>query len=253
MPIGVSGGRPNMMRELKCVDRRSKRGAVVLALVVPAIANPALAGVKTRMYNFENGTPGMTTIVADNSIVGPFKDVPNAVFVTDTRPAGEPSDFYDIGPADILDGTPLGGWVAGTYSPSPDLTSVDATPPTYVNVSNGSPLDSPAKNSNIGLQFNGSNTIVQGQGFRASFIGDAAVANNLPAINDFTDDNNFNVLRSFNVLSQAWVRPSSAFNGTSQVVWSVGMENGGVRITNDGFWELMALGPAGTRKTSQQV
>jgi hypothetical protein len=234
-----------MIRESVWFGRRSERGIMLLVVVIAATANSALAGVKTRMYNFENGTPGNMTTVADNSIVGPFKDVPNEAF-------GAPYDFYDIAPPNILDGTLLGDWAAGTYNPSPDLTAADVGLPTYVNVANGSPLDSPAQGSNVGLQFNGQNTILQGQGFRASFISDAAVATNAPAVNDFTDENNFNIARSFNVLSQAWVRPTLN-GGLSQVVWTVGNENGGVRITTDGFWELIALGPPGTRVTTQPV
>jgi hypothetical protein len=213
---------------------------LLLAVMVGATSSPASAGVKTRLYTFENGTPGSTTTVADNTIVGPFKDVPDAVF-------GAPFDYYDAGPDGIADGTPLGAWATGTYNSSPDLTAVFGGQPTYVNVANASPLDSPAANSNVGLRFTGNNQMVQGQGFRGTFVSDAGVANNEPAAADV------NVSTSFTVLSQAWVRPDSAGSGTSQIVWSVGTENGGVRITPDGFWELVSLGPPGTRVTTKPV
>jgi hypothetical protein len=44
---------------------------------------------------------------------------------------------------------------------------------------------------------------------------------------------------SYGTLSQAWAKPSSAGLGTKQVLWSVGAENGGVAITEDGFWEIV--------------
>ena len=44
---------------------------------------------------------------------------------------------------------------------------------------------------------------------------------------------------SYTTVSQAWVKPSSAGNGKRQVLWSVGPENGGVAITEDGKWEIV--------------
>jgi hypothetical protein len=229
-----------MTRRTMCFDRLITGRILLLAVMIGAISSPASAGVKTRLYTFENGTLGGTTSVADNTIVGPFKNVPDDVF-------GAPFDYYDAGPAGISDGTPLGDWATATYNPSPDLTAVFGGQPMYVNVANGSPLDSPAANSNVGLRFSGSDQMVQGQGFRGTFISDAGVANNELATTDV------NVSTSFTVLSQAWVRPDGAASGTGQVVWNVGNENGGVRITPEGFWELVALGPPGTFVTTKPV
>src|SRR5262245_25420628 len=160
--------------------------ALLVALVFVAASNPAGAGVKTRRFTFENGTVGNTASTALNSITGPFKDVPDDVF-------GEPFDYYDVGPAGVPNGTLLGDFVATSYDSSPDFTKVD-TAPTYVNVSNGSPLDSPAAGSTVGLQFNGTTDSMTSQGFRGTFISDAAVANNDPA------DDTTNVSTSFTAL-----------------------------------------------------
>jgi hypothetical protein len=72
------------------------------------------------------------------------------------------------------------------------------------------------------------------------------VANNEPSSGS-------NTSTSFAVLSQAWVRPDPAASGTSQVVWAVGSEMGGVRITPGGFWELTSLGPPGDATSTRSV
>jgi hypothetical protein len=233
----ILGGAFIMKRDFVLLRRSTL--PLLLTFAFTAANTSALAGVKTRLFTFEDGAPGSTTATATNSIVGPFKNVPDAVF-------GAPFDYYDVGPGGIGEGTPLGDFAATSYDPSPDLTAAAGGQPTYVNVSNGSPLDSPARNSNVALQFNGTNTALQGQGFRGTFIADAAVANNDPA-------SAANTSTSFAVLSQAWVRPDAAASGTGQVVWAVGTENGGARITPDGFWELVALGPPGTSVTTLPV
>jgi hypothetical protein len=213
---------------------------LLLAALLFSVASTAHAGRKTRLFTFEDGTPGTTTTTANNSITGPFKDVPDAVF-------GAPFDYYDVGPAGIPAGAPLGDWVAANYDPSPDFTLVPgASQPTYVNVANGSPLDSPATGSNVGLQFNGVDTFLTSQGFRGTFISDAGVANNEPSTSS-------NTSTSFTVLSQAWVRPDPMGAGTPQRVWSVGSEMGGVRINQNGFWELVDLGPPGDAISTRAV
>ena len=54
-------------------------------------------------------------------------------------------------------------------------------------------------------------------------------------------------------LSQAWVFPSLAGEGTEQTVWALGEENGGVRITSEGFWQLTAVGGATINPSNAQV
>jgi hypothetical protein len=54
------------------------------------------------------------------------------------------------------------------------------------------------------------------------------------------DPRNFNGPDSFNALSQAWLKPDSAKQGQQQNVWSLGNDNGGVGITADGFWQIIA-------------
>ncbi|RIK85078.1 MAG: hypothetical protein DCC67_04385 [Planctomycetota bacterium] len=213
--------------------------AATLAVLTIGSADTALAGRKTRLFTFENGSPGATTSTALNTITGPFKDVPDSVF-------GAPFDYYDVGPGGIPGGSLLGDWVAANYDPSPDFTAQLGGQPTYVNVANGSPLDSPVPGSNVALGFSGANQAMTSQGFRGTFIADAAVASNAPS-----DSNNTST--SFTVLSQAWVRPDAAAAGTSQVVWSVGTEMGGVRITPAGVWELTSMGPPGDVTSSRPV
>jgi hypothetical protein len=48
----------------------------------------------------------------------------------------------------------------------------------------------------------------------------------------------------FDVLSQAWIRPTSPSLGTRQIVWRIGNENGGVVITADGHWAMRVGNPS---------
>ena len=45
---------------------------------------------------------------------------------------------------------------------------------------------------------------------------------------------------SFAALSQAWIKPDSSASGQRQFIWGLGSDNGGVGISEDGFWELVA-------------
>jgi hypothetical protein len=228
-----------MMRTPNFIQSHRALTVLMFTLMVGVLCNPAVAGRKTRLFTFEEGTPGSTTNMATNSITGPFKDVPDDVF-------GAPFDYYDVGPGGVPAGTPLGDFVASSYNPSPDFSLLGAGLPMFVNVADGSPLDSPAQGSNVGLRFNGTDTVLTSQGFRGTFISDAAVANNQPS-----DANNTST--SFTVLSQAWVRPDPEKQGTAQRVWSVGSELGGVRITENGFWEMVNLGPPGDTVSNRPV
>jgi hypothetical protein len=215
--------------------------AGVSTLIVALAAQSVFAGAKTRLFTFENGTVGTAAATATTSITGPFAPVPDAVF-------GAPSDYFDTGGAGIADGTLLGDWKATMYDPTPDFTA-QGTPPTYVNVANGSPLDSPAPGSNVGLQFNGTGNMI-GQGFRGTFITEAAINGNQPAASGGAGQN---LLTSFTVLSQAWVRPNPAGNGTVQSVWSLGTDLGSPRITADGFWEMANVSVIPDTKTTRTV
>lgn len=207
--------------------RRLNGIALLLAFMMTAAGNQSMAGVKTRLYDFESGTVGAAAATVGSSIVGPFTGVPDEVF-------GEPTRYYDVGPGGIPGGEPLQDWITASYDPSPAVSAgLLAGTPTFVNVANASPLDSPAANSNVGLQFNGDSAL-QGQGFRGVFITEAGRLGNQPK----SDDNTF---QSFAVVSQAWVRPDPTFNGTVQTVWAVGQELGGVGITADGLWKHTAL------------
>ena len=57
----------------------------------------------------------------------------------------------------------------------------------------------------------------------------------------------------FSALSQAWVKPDSAGEGLLQTVWALGTDNGGVSITEDGFWRLNSGGSAGNLVTESPV
>jgi hypothetical protein len=217
-----------------------KAAVTFLAVALALGADLAHAGRKTRQFTFEDGTVGATTSTALNTITGPFTGVPVTVF-------GVPASYYDVGPGGIGGGTPLGTYVSTIYNPSPDFTSTFGLPK-YVNVANGSPLDSPVPGSTVGIEFTGANnTVFSSQGFRGTFIFDAAVAANEPAAD------NVNYSTSFTVLTQGWVRPDPALSGTSQIVWSAGTEMGAPRITADGFWALTNLGPTASVISSRPV
>lgn len=64
---------------------------------------------------------------------------------------------------------------------------------------------------------------------------------------DQFDPRNFN--NFFASLSQGWFKPDSESTGFRQHLWAVGSDNGGVAISEDGFYELVAGGAAGTLVT----
>ncbi len=228
-----------MSRPLFRLLARVVCAAGVPALIVALTAPHVCAAVKTRQFTFEDGTVGSQSTTALNTITGPFTAVPDAVF-------GVPTDFFDSGGVAVPEGMPLGDWVSQIYDPSPDFTAL-ATPPTYVNVANGSPLDSPAPNSNVALQFTTAGNFMGGQGFRGTYITDAGVANNELAVA------NTNVFTSFTVLHQGWVRPNPASQGTRQTLWTLGTDLGAPRITEDGFWEIANVSVIPDTKTTRTV
>jgi hypothetical protein len=228
----------------RCYERfMALFGLVALSAMLPA--QSVNAGVKTRQFTFENGTVGGSAGTVQTSITGPFTAVPDAVF------GGVATDFFDTGGIGIPDGQPLADWIAANYDPTPDFTA-QGTAPTYVNVANASPLDSPAPGSTIGLQFNGTNSMT-GQGFRGTFITDAARAANDAAANGGITAGGPNVQTSFTVFHQAWVRPAVAGQGTVQTVWAIGTDLGAPRITADGFWEMANVSVIPDTKTTKPV
>lgn len=58
---------------------------------------------------------------------------------------------------------------------------------------------------------------------------------------------------SFATLSQGWIKPDPEGLGLEQTVWAVGNDNGGVTITEDGFWQLNSGGPAGSTVSTTAV
>ena len=133
-----------------------------------------MAGRKTRLFTFENGTVGATPPPRSTPSPGRSRTYPNAswalprITTTSVRPAFRAAPCWATGSRPI-------------YDPSPDFTA-SGTAATYVNVANGSPLDSPAPGSNVGLQFTSTGAgDMTGQGFRGTFIIESAVDGNAPA------------------------------------------------------------------------
>jgi hypothetical protein len=203
----------------------------VLASLV--ICTTVHADSRTRHYDFEEGTANTAASTVDDKLnthlVPAFGTFFGFDFVVpgtnDAVPAGQPLKTY----IDAID-------------PTPALT----TAPGATNGGMFVASDSPAPSSTVALQFDGSSQALQGPGFRDSFVDQAAYNSNAPAAGG-------NLATTFFQLSQAWVYPSSAGQGTDQVVWAIGEENGGVQITADGFWQLTAVGGATISATNAQV
>lgn len=58
---------------------------------------------------------------------------------------------------------------------------------------------------------------------------------------------------SFAALSQGWFKPSPDGEGLPQTLWGLGNDNGGVGITEDGFWQLNSGGSAGSAASETPV
>lgn len=203
-----------------------------LALVaVPMMASSVGADSRTRHYDFEEGTANATT----NTVADKFDTPPHLA------PAfGTFFNFDHVVPGTnnpVVAGEPLKTWIDTNVDPTPALTLAPAATTGGTFVAN----TSPAPGSTIALQFNGTDQALQGPAFRDSYVDQTAYNTNAPAVLSGTGSN---LATTFFQLSQAWVRPSSAGNGTEQVVWAVGEENGGIRITADGKWQITAVGGA---------
>lgn len=202
-------------------------------LALTLLVSTASADSRTRRYDFEEGTANAAASTVedklDTHLVPAFDTYFGFDYVVpgtnDAVPAGEPLKTY----IDAID-------------PTPALT----TAPGATNGGTFVASTSPAPGSTIALQFDGMTQALQGPGFRDSYVDQAAYNSNAPASGD-------SLATTFFQLSQAWVYPSSAGQGTEQVVWAVGEENGGVQITSDGFWQLTAVGGATISATNAQV
>lgn len=208
-------------------------GAVTRTVLVFAAAAPAFGDSLHRLYTFEEGSPGATAAEVIDSLGDPPHLLPafgDAYLAFDSHIAGS-NDSVPIG-------QPVQTWINANVDPTPSMTAPFAgTEPTFVDVSDGSALDSPSLGSSVALDFSGAQAL-QGPGFKDSYVELEAYNNNDPAAT------NTNVLTTYFTFSQAWVYPDSAGQGTAQVVWAIGRENGGARITSDGFWTLTSLGSA---------
>lgn len=221
------------------------------------LATTADAANITRIYDFEDGVIGQTaTSLTDAYDEFSFPNAPNGVL-------GIPSDWIEVGGAtprplpagnmkDVVDsvvniapalepfgsgsatyvdatqfGTPAGGW-AGISSISSQNFDGFGSP---AGALSGSDIFS----SNIALRFNGTGGYEDfntGGGIKGLYIGDDAYANNSPI------ENGVNVAESFALVSQAWVYPESAGQGTEQVVYQLGSDFGKIIITAEGTWKV---------------
>lgn len=222
---------------MSCVSRLRTSSSIMRrwlpVLSLSLLCTSASADSRTRRYDLEEGTANAIATTVDDKFnthlvpaFGTFYGFDYVVPGTnDAVPAGQPLKTY----IDAID-------------PTPALT----TAPGATNGGKFVASNSPAPGSTIAIEFDGLTQALQGAGYRDSFVDQAAYNSNAPASGD-------NLATTFFQLSQAWVYPSSAGQGTEQVVWAVGDENGGLRITPDGFWQLTAVGGATISASNAQV
>lgn len=233
---------------------------LLIALFSANCALPASAQyAKFRLYDFEEGTGGGAVSSVPDTLTDPF--IPGTQEQTFVKTAGPNIgqtvtaifDFYDIAP-------PLGlsekegirnfdslSTIQNTRSQPAPAFSVAGGSPNYVDISAGSGLENTAATelaSTRAVQLTPGDYLIsfghQNYDVQQGLPGGAAL-------------NGFNVFRGFNFLSQAWIRPDAAGDGTRQIVFNMGDETGGVAITTDGKWEMVALGPAGVPEGSGRV
>ena len=217
------------------------RSAAVFAIGL-CLASVSLAGNTTRHYDFEEGVDGQAAtllpdVVTDTVVVGTRRfdgrywvEVPG--FVEQPLPAG---NLQDVVTSSVIPAPALEPFFGGAE---------------YADVSNSSPLNSPAPGSQVALRFDGStlyDDFATGQGTRGVLIDQAAYDANEPVVEGE------NTFLSFSVLAQAWVRPDSSASGTAQTVFQIGTDQGSINITSDGFWEAGWLGSVGDLTTSIPV
>jgi Concanavalin A-like lectin/glucanases superfamily/Dockerin type I domain len=100
-------------------------------------------------------------------------------------------------------------------------SSVETRIPMYANAEDRPGLDSGIGSGNLGLEFDG--------------IDDTLFASKTDSTAPyFFDPRDFN--NRFEVLSQAWVKPTATTFPTNQYVWRIGDEHGGIYISTNGKW-----------------
>jgi hypothetical protein len=213
--------------------KRSQTAFRVLHLALPWLALSLLvatanADSRTRHYDFEEGTANSTTNTVEDKLDVHLVPAFGDFFGFDHY---VPETIPGLG---VPQGEPVKTWIDNNVDSTPPLTIAEGatTGATFV------ASDSPAPGSTIAVQFDGGSQALQGRAFRDSYVLQSAYDSDAPAVNGDTVDN------TFFIFSQAWVYPSSAGQGTQQVVWAIGEENGGVQITGDGFWQLASVGGA---------
>jgi hypothetical protein len=115
-------------------------------------------------------------------------------------------------------------------------------------------VDPPSNVNNSLVPLVGSGNVARIPFYAAAADRPGALASNLGLLFDGVDDSLYNPtppaaaaspylfdprdFGQFDVLSQAWVKPTSASFGARQFVWRIGNENGGAIITDTGKWAL---------------
>lgn len=215
-----------------------KRFAIPLVLLSVGFVSELPATVTTRHYNFEQGAAGAAA--------------PELIDIVDAMTHENPENFnFPWGAGHIwievsgVEGRPLPGGSLRDVVPDAALTApslmLGAGQGRYVDVSNGSALDSPAVGSKLAIQFDGATTYddsLTAAGSRGVYVSPAAYA----AGDDVAGG--VNVSESFNLMIQGWIYPQRS-NGEKQTVWQAGSEQGSVNITEDGFWQFEDLGSVG--------
>lgn len=214
------------------------------ALVLVVLSSSVSAANKSRLYDFEGGTAGSTTTSLADSITDLFfTDVPDVGlggldWVEVPGTAGRPLPAGGV--RDAVDSV-------GLTAPALEATAGNGL---YVDVSDGSALDSPAAGSTLAIEFDGNDNFDDfntAPGMRGVFVTEASYANNDPVAGGT------NTFENFSLLSQAWVYPRSSAQGQRQTVYQVGNQQGAAVITADGFWEATNLAGAGPITTSNPV
>ncbi len=219
-------------------DLRSKRVLFwiefLIAVTVPVIASAAVA---TRHYDFEDGIDGgEPTALTDV--------VPDALYESDLGGLWPEGHYWIEVPAGVQRPLPPGILVESVLETALEATDLELVEggASLVDVSNGSLFDSPAVDSNLALRFNGDtsyNDEETGPGSRGVYV-------HRPSFNEGAElIVGENVAESFSIMSQGWVYPDSGGIEFEQTVWQLGVEQGSVNITADGFWEFRHLGSVG--------
>ncbi len=218
------------------VAENAGRNSLLLATGVAASAGLAFnadAGNTYRLYDFEEGSNGVTTTTVADSIT-------DGLVVGTNGAAG----FYWI----EVPGTTPRPLPAGNLQTSVD-SSLLAAPAlntdfgfgqaTFVSVAGSSPVPG----STLALGFDGAtsfNDFSAGGGSRGVYIDAASYDGGTADV--IGSGNDTNVFESFSILSQAWVNPNSSAQGTQQVVFQTGSQQGLIGISANGFWEIGAVG-----------